>query len=182
MTFSLRPSSLSTLPESAASVSTLVVSWKEAAARKLSVFSDALVTPSSTGCAVAGSPPSARTWRFLSSNSKRSTSSPGSRSVSPGCVDPQLAQHLPHDDLDVLVVDGHTLRAVHLLDLVHQVPLHGLAALDAQDLLRVLGALGELVARRDRLAVLDPDPRRGRHAVLALLALLGHDHDLGRLT
>ena len=32
---------MSTLPEMAASVSTLVVSWKEAAARKLSVFNDA---------------------------------------------------------------------------------------------------------------------------------------------
>ena len=83
MTFSLRPSSLSTLPEMAASVSTLVVSWNDAAARKLSVLSEALVTPSSTGSAVAGSPPSASTWRFLSSNSNRSTSSPGSSSVSP---------------------------------------------------------------------------------------------------
>ena len=83
MTFSLRPSSLSTLPEMAASVSTLVVSWKDAAARNDSVFNDALVTPSSTGRAVAGSPPSASTWRFLSSNSNRSTSSLGSNSVSP---------------------------------------------------------------------------------------------------
>src|SRR5947208_2422211 len=41
MTFSLRPSSLSTLPEIAASVSTLVVSWKLAAARKDSVLRDA---------------------------------------------------------------------------------------------------------------------------------------------
>ena len=45
----------------AASVRTRVVSWKEAAARKLAVFSDALVTPSRTTCAVAGSPPSAST-------------------------------------------------------------------------------------------------------------------------
>jgi hypothetical protein len=83
ITFSLSPSRWSTLPLSAASVSTLVVSWNDAAARKLSVLSEALVTPSSTGLAVAGSPPSASTWRFLSSYSNRSTSSPGSRSESP---------------------------------------------------------------------------------------------------
>src|SRR5437899_2293122 len=39
----------------------VLVAWKDAAARKLSVLSDALVTPSSTGSAVAGSPPSAST-------------------------------------------------------------------------------------------------------------------------
>ncbi len=68
----------------AASVSTRVVSWKEAAARKLLVLSDALVTPSRTVSAVAGSPPSARTWSLISSKSKRSTSSNGSCSLSPG--------------------------------------------------------------------------------------------------
>ena len=56
-------------PLMAASVSTRVVSWKEAAARKLEVLSEALVTPSSTTSAVAGSPPSARTWLLMSSNS-----------------------------------------------------------------------------------------------------------------
>src|SRR5699024_11856094 len=49
MTFSLRPSSSSRLPLIAASVRTLVVSWKLAADRKLSVSRDALVIPSSTG-------------------------------------------------------------------------------------------------------------------------------------
>ena len=84
MTFSLRPMSRSLAPLMAASVSTRVVSWKEAAARKLLVLSDALVTPSRTVSAVAGSPPSARTLSLISSNSKRSTSSKGSCSVSPG--------------------------------------------------------------------------------------------------
>ena len=37
ITFSLRPCKLSTLPETAASVKTLVVSWKDAAETKLSV-------------------------------------------------------------------------------------------------------------------------------------------------
>ena len=67
--------------------------------------------------------------------------------MSPGCVDPNLAQHLPHDHLDVLVVDVHTLRSVDLLDFLHQVQLDGLAALDQQDVLRILASLGDLVAR-----------------------------------
>ena len=66
MTFSLGPSSRSTVPLTAASVSTRVVSWNDAAARKLSVFSDALVTPRSTATAVAGSPPSAITLSLTS--------------------------------------------------------------------------------------------------------------------
>ena len=84
ITFSLSPVSLSVLPMSAASVSTLVVSWKEAFAKKLSVFSDALVIPSSTGCAVAGSPPSASTLALISSYARLSTSSPGKSPLSPG--------------------------------------------------------------------------------------------------
>ena len=49
MTFSFRPRSESRVPRTAASVSTRVVSWKEAAEMNDSVASDALVMPSSTG-------------------------------------------------------------------------------------------------------------------------------------
>ena len=45
MTFSYRPTRWSTLPLMAASVRTLVVSWKEAAERKESVAKEALVIP-----------------------------------------------------------------------------------------------------------------------------------------
>ena len=45
MTFSLMPSSLSALPEMAASLSTLEVSWKEAAEMKPRVCSAAFVIP-----------------------------------------------------------------------------------------------------------------------------------------
>ena len=45
ITFSFKPRSLSVLPEHAASVSTLVVSWKEAAEIKLSVLRAAFVIP-----------------------------------------------------------------------------------------------------------------------------------------
>ena len=46
MTFSLRPRRLSVLPLMAASVSTLVVSWKDDALMNDSVESDAFVMPS----------------------------------------------------------------------------------------------------------------------------------------
>jgi hypothetical protein len=83
MTFSFKPRSRSFWPMTAASVRTRVVSWKEAAARKLEVESDAFVTPSRTVCAVAGSPPAAMVRALMSSNSKRSKSSIGRSSVSP---------------------------------------------------------------------------------------------------
>ena len=61
ITFSFRPTRLSDLPWIAASVRTLVVSWKEAADSHDSVASDALVIPISTGRPEAGVPPSATT-------------------------------------------------------------------------------------------------------------------------
>ena len=59
ITFSFRPARRSILPSSAASVSTLVVSWKEAADRNESVASDAFVIPRMISSACAVSPPSA---------------------------------------------------------------------------------------------------------------------------
>ncbi len=73
ITFSFSPSSESVLPEIAASVSTRVVSWNEAADSHESVASDAFVIPISTGRALAGSPPSSTTFRLISSNALRST-------------------------------------------------------------------------------------------------------------
>jgi len=61
ITFSFKPRSSSRWPRIAASVSTRVVSWKEAIARKLSVLSAALVRPSTTGSALAGLPPCSTT-------------------------------------------------------------------------------------------------------------------------
>jgi len=51
------------LPWTEASVSTRVVSWKEAAEMKLRVCRDALVIPSSTGWTIAGRPPRASVFR-----------------------------------------------------------------------------------------------------------------------
>src|SRR5262245_7633768 len=83
MTFSLRPTRRSTLPLMAASVRTLVVSWKDAAEMKLSVDRLAFVMPRSSGSATAGCPPPPRTRWFSSSKRHFSTWSPIRNSVSP---------------------------------------------------------------------------------------------------
>ena len=98
-------------------------------------------------------------------------------------VDPDLLHHLPHDDLDVLVVDVHALRLVDLLHLDDEVllglraPLELVLAGVGQDVVRVDRALVELVARHNLLALLDQQPRAARERVGVLLACgVGHDH------
>ena len=61
ITFSFSPTKSSDFPFIAASVKTLVVSWKDAADKKLSVARDALVIPNNTLLPVAGRFPSAIT-------------------------------------------------------------------------------------------------------------------------
>src|SRR5262245_21814913 len=91
----------------------------------------------------------------------------------PRLDDLHLAQHLPNDQLDVLVVDRDALRAVYLLDLLHQVRLQGLNALDAQLLERVDGPLGQLLPDLDLVAVADeqagPEADLVLHGVAAVL-------------
>ena len=79
-----------------------------------------------------------------------------------------LAEHLAHDDFDVLVVDAHALEAVHFLDFVHQVGGEVLLALGAQDVVQLGVAFGQQVAALDEVAV-------GHGDVLAL----GHQVFLG---
>src|SRR2546425_1232614 len=89
-----------------------------------------------------------------------------------------LLQHLAHDHADVLVVDLHTLQAVHLLHLVQQVLLHRPRALDPQDVVRVHGPLGEAVSGAHPVALMDAQVLAGRHLVQLRLALFGMDVDL----
>ena len=111
-----------------------------------------------------------------------------------GLDDRHTAQHLPDDDLDVLVVDRHTLRVVDLLDLADQVDLDGTLAEDAQHVVRVGGTHGELLAHLDVLALADQQTGtlgdrvrglvaavvRGDDELLGLLGLLD-PHAAGRL-
>ena len=76
MTFSFNPRRSSFLPMIAASVSTRVVSWNDAAEMNESVDSEALVMPSSMWWNCAGSLPSLITRSFSSRSSERSTCLP----------------------------------------------------------------------------------------------------------
>ena len=73
-------------PRIAASVSTRVVSWNDAAEMNDCVVRLALVMPSSTGSASAGVPFRLSTRSLSSRKVSRSTVSPSRKSVSPGSV------------------------------------------------------------------------------------------------
>jgi len=79
--------------------------------------------------------------------------------------DADLAQHLPDDGLDVLVVDVDILAAVHALDLADHVLLHRAHPAHGQDLLRVERAFRQAVARADLHALLDTQVASVRHQV-----------------
>ena len=92
--------------------------------------------------------------------------------------DGHLAEHLANDDLDVLVVDRHTLRAVDALHAVDEVLLHLADTLDAKNFLRVERADDELLAELDVLAVLNEKGRALQHRVDDRLVAVvgGEDH------
>src|SRR4030095_4884247 len=107
----------------AASVSTLVVSWKEAAEMNDSVDSEALVMPSSSGSAAGagarGAP--SRAHPLVGIEDLPLVGVLADQVVRVARVlDPHPPQHLPDDRLDVLVVDFHALQAVELPHLVDQ--------------------------------------------------------------
>ena len=180
ITFSLRPIRWSRAPLIAASVSTRVVSWKDAAARNEDVLSDALVTPSSTVCAVAGSPPSARTLVVGLLEVEAVDQLRRQLLEVARLVDPDLLEHLADDDLDVLVVDRDALAPVDPLDLPDEVALDGVLAPGVEVLLRVDRAVGDRVAGADLLAVVDQQLRAVRDRVLALHDVLGADDERRR--
>ena len=153
MMFSLRPSSESLCDSMAASVSTRVVSWNDAADSQESVASEALVMPMSSGRPSAGRLPSWTSCRLTSAKTFWSTRSPGQELGVARLLHGHPAGHLADDELDVLVVDRHALVAVHLLDLLDQVALRLADALDLEQLLGVAGTVDERVAGGDLLAV-----------------------------
>ena len=70
-----------------------------------------------------------------------------------GVDDGHATGHLVHDDLDVLVVDIHTLGAVHGVHFLHDVDLGGALAEDGEDLLGVHRTFDQLGADLDVVAV-----------------------------
>ena len=85
---------------------------------------------------------------------------PESRSVLPGLLDSDLTHHLADNDLNVLVIDVNALLTVDLLDLAGDIAADALTAelivvnaADAQDLMRVERAGGELLTLIDMVAI-----------------------------
>ena len=64
-----------------------------------------------------------------------------------------LAQHLSNDNLNVLVINGHTLEAVDLLNLIHDVFGQLFHALKAQDVVSTERSIAYDFALFDLLAV-----------------------------
>ena len=176
MTFSFRPSSVSTLPLTAASVSTRVVSWKDAAEMKERVCRLALVMPSSTGTPTRGLL-ALRERRLVGRLEIELVDLLADQEVGvAGIDDVDLLQHLADDHLDVLVVDADALQAVDLLDLVDEIGRQLLDALDRENVVRGGIAVDDVLALLDDVAVLQMDVLRLRDQVLdrldALLARL----------
>ena len=169
MTFSLMPRRSSVLPQMAASVSTLVVSWKDDALMNDSVESDALVMPSSIGSATAGLTAALDDARVLALEDVLLDLLVDEEVRVADLLDANAAQHLPHDDLDVLVVDADALQAVNLLDFVHEPGRELLLALHAKDVVRVRRAVLQRVAGAHAVARLHLDVLALGDQVLARL-------------
>ena len=136
-----------------------MVSWKEAADSHDSVASDALVIPISTARPDAGLPPSATTCRFAASYDQPIHQIAGEQIGVTGLDHGHPTQHLPDDDLDVLVVDRRTLGPVDRLHLVDQVLLHPAHAEHPQHVVRIGRTGGQLLTHLDVIAVLHQQPR-----------------------
>src|SRR4051812_45339300 len=80
-------------------------------------------------------------------------------------VHADLLEHLPHDQLDVLVVDVHALRLLALLPLLEEVPLGRGAAAEVRRPVRVQRPLFGRRARLDLLALVDVQARAPRERV-----------------
>ena len=71
--------------------------------------------------------------------------------------DLHLAQHLAHDDLDVLVVNLDALEAINFLHFVHQMLLQILRSADLENFVRHDRTFGELLALLHEVALEDDD-------------------------
>ena len=89
-----------------------------------------------------------------------------------GVVDLHLAHHLTNDDLEVLVVDLHTLQTIDVLNLVDNVLLNGGRALDGENVVGSDDSVGERCAGTHGVVLLHKNLLRQRYKILALLTSL----------
>ena len=89
--------------------------------------------------------------------------------------DAHSAQHLPHDDFNMLIVNTHALQAVNFLHLVDQILSQRLFAENVQDIMRIRRAVHQSFPRPDPIAVVHADMFALRNQILTRLAHLGSD-------
>ena len=94
-----------------------------------------------------------------------------------GIVHLDLAEHLTHDNLDVLVVDVYTLLAVYLLYFADDIVLYSLCAQNIQDVSRIYITLGQAVTLRDSVAFIDTDLVVVGNEVLFSAAVIASDDE-----
>src|SRR6056297_1899314 len=87
-----------------------------------------------------------------------------------------LAQHLPDDDLDVLVVDLHALEPIDVLDFLHQVIGQRLDAQQAKNVVRIELAVDDGFALLHVLAFEHLDLTPLRNQIFVRIALLVGNH------
>ena len=93
-------------------------------------------------------------------------------------LDLHPAQHLAHDDFDVLVADGHALETVDFLNLIDQVSLQLLFAKYGKNVMRVERSIHKLFASPDAFAFLHVDVDTAGNRVFLFGAVVGHNIDL----
>jgi hypothetical protein len=89
--------------------------------------------------------------------------------------DLHLLEHLTDDDLDMLVVDLHALEPVHFLNLVQEVFLSPVDAVDTENVVRVDRAFRQTFARMNLIAVENKQMLAVRNHVLAGEVILAAD-------
>ena len=114
-----------------------MVSWKLAAEMKLSVESDALVMPSSSGRPMAGRAAVGDHALVLLVEAEVVDLLLEQEAGVADLLDLHPAKHLANDGFDVLVGDGHALETVDFLDFVDEVHLQSLLAEDFENVVRV---------------------------------------------
>src|SRR6185436_14257004 len=84
--------------------------------------------------------------------------------------DAHLAQHLTHDDFDVLVVDRHTLETINFLHFVDEVLLQFLRPADVENFMRDNRTFSQLLAFLHEIALEDNNVFADRNEVFLFRA------------
>ena len=173
MTFSFKPRRKSTRPAIEASVSTLVVSWNEAAEMKLSVQSDAFVIPKSNGSAVADRATCLNDFLVFRFESQLVSRFARQEVGVADILDLHLAEHVANDHFDVLVVNLHTLETINFLHFIHHILGESLLAENAENVVWIDRSVHQRLTSFDIVAFVDCQVAAFTNEVFRARPLLG---------